>query len=65
MFAMTDFDAPEAKTMLDWAREVEGFENMKPVEIMVAMTEAGYEMDVPPRDAVKSLSRELEKTVEN
>ena len=47
--------------MLDWAREVEGWEDMKPVEIMVAMTEAGYQMEVPPNEAVKSLGRALNK----
>ena len=61
LFALIDYDAPEAKTMLDWAREVEGWEDMKPVEIMVAMTEAGYQMEVPPNEAVKSLGRALNK----
>ena len=61
MFALIDYDAPEARTMLDWARDVEGWEDMEPVEIMVAMTEAGYQMEVAPNDAVKSLERELNK----
>ena len=34
---------------------------MKPVELMVRMTENGYEMEVPPNDAVRSLKRELNK----
>ncbi|MDA8564184.1 hypothetical protein N9L06_07025 [Mariniblastus sp.] len=61
LFALIDYDAPEARTMLDWAKDVEGWESMEPVEIMVKMTEAGYQMDVPPREAVKSLSRELNR----
>ena len=58
---MIDYDAPEARTMLDWAVEVPGWETMKPVEVMVAMAEAGYEMEVPPNEAVKSLKREIAK----
>ena len=59
IFALIDFDAPEARTMLDWAKEVDGWQAMEPVELMVKMTEAGYEMATPPVDAVKSLEREL------
>lgn len=59
LFALIDYDAPEAKTMLDWAREVKGWEDMKPVEIMVAMTESGYQMECPPNEAVRRLLREL------
>ena len=61
LYAMPDLDVPEARTMLDWAKDVEGWETMKPVELMVAMTEAGFEMDAPPRESVRSLSRELKK----
>ena len=61
LYAMADFDVPEARTMLDWAKDVEGWETMKPVELMVAMTEAGFEMDASPRESVRSLSRELKK----
>lgn len=62
LFALPDVDVQEAKTMLDWAKEVYGWETMKPVEIMVKMTEMGYEMDVPPNEAVRSLGRELSST---
>ena len=61
LFALIDYDAPEARTMLDWAKEVEGWETMEPVELMVKMTEAGFEMNSEPSSAVKSLERELEK----
>ena len=61
LFAMVDFDAPEARTMLDWAKQVESWENIPPVELMVKMTENGYEMDASPKEAVSSLKRELGK----
>lgn len=47
--------------MLDWAKEVEGWQDLEPVELMVKMTENGYEMEVAPKDAVRSLSRQLAK----
>ena len=59
LYAMADFDVPEARTMLDWAREVEGWERMPAVELMVKMTENGSQMDVAPSEAVRSLTREL------
>ena len=40
----------------DW-----GWEDLEPVEIMVRMVESGFEMEVSPDDAVRSLKRELEK----
>ena len=61
VYALADTPFEPAKTMLDWAKEVEGWETMKPVELMVKMTEAGYEMEVAPPDAVRSLERELSK----
>ena len=61
LFALIDYDAPEAKTMLDWAKDVEGWETMKPVELMVRMTEAGYALESEPNRAVASLERELSK----
>lgn len=60
LFSLIDYDTPEAKTMLDWARELEGWEDLEPVELMVRMTENGFEMNTPPNDAVRSLSRELD-----
>ena len=62
VFALPEVELPEAKTMLDWAKEIDGWESMRPVELMVKMTEAGYEMEVPPKDAVRSLERELAKS---
>ena len=59
IFSLIDYDAPEARTMLDWARDVDGWEDMKPVEVMVAMTEAGYQMEASPISAVSRLKREL------
>ncbi len=63
IFALPDVPFEEAKTMLDWANEVIADSDceLTPVEIMVEMTERGYEMDVPPNDAVRSLERELSK----
>ena len=61
IFALIDFDSPEAKTMLDWARKVKGWQEMPAVELMVKMVEAGYEMEVSPNQAVVSLKRELAK----
>ena len=40
--------------MIDWAKEIDGWKDMKPVELMVRMTENGYEMEVPPNDATTS-----------
>ena len=59
LYAMADFDAPEVRTMLDWAKDVEGWQTMKPVELMVKMTENGYEMEVAPKDAVLQLKQRL------
>ena len=62
LFALPDVKVECEKTMLDWAREVDGYQEMEPVELMVRMTENGYEMDAPPRDSVRSLERELVKS---
>ena len=60
LFALPHVEIEAAKTMLDWAREVDGWQGLEPVEIMVRMVENGYEMDAPPNDSVKSLERQLE-----
>ena len=62
VFAMMTCVATEARTMLDWAREIDGHRDMPAVELMVAMVEAGYEMASPPAETVKSLTRELQKS---
>ena len=59
LYALPHVDVVVEKTMLDWAMEVDGWQDLEPVEIMVKMVEAGYEMDAPPNDSVKSLQREL------
>lgn len=59
LFALPELEIECEKTMLDWAKEVEGWETMEPVEIMVRMAEAGYEMEVAPNDAVRSLKKQL------
>ena len=59
LFALPDVKVECEKTMLSWAKEVDGWREMEPVELMVRMTENGYEMEVPPSDAVRSLEREL------
>ncbi len=61
VFAMPDLDVECEKTMIEWAKEIEGWETMPAVELMVKMTEAGYEMEVAPKDAVRSLERELDR----
>ena len=61
VYALPDTPFEPAKTMLDWAKEVEGWETMEPVELMVKMTEAGYEMECEPKDAVYRLKRKLLK----
>lgn len=64
-FALPHIGVPEVKTMAQWAKEVindnGGDRPMKPVEILLEMSERGYQMDVPPVDAVKSLVREMKK----
>ena len=61
IFALPSVPLEPAKTMLDWAKEVEGWQGMEPVKLMVKMTENGYQMEVAPKDAVQSLKRQLEK----
>lgn len=61
LFALPSVEVECDKTMLEWAEEVEGWEDMKPVEIMVRMVENGFEMEVSPSEAVRSLERELSK----
>ena len=59
LFALPDVEVETEKTMLDWAKEVEGWQDLEPVELMVKMTENGYQMEVSPRDAVRSLARQI------
>lgn len=61
LYALPDVNIDGEKTMLEWAREVDGWRDMDPVELMVKMTEAGYEMEVEPSKAVASLDREVGK----
>ena len=62
LYALPHVDVETEKTMLDWAMEIDGWQDLEPVELMVRMTEAGYELQVPPKDAVRSLERELAKS---
>ena len=59
LFALPSVEVETEKTMLDWAKEVEGWQDLEPVELMVKMTENGYQMEVSPRDAVRSLARQI------
>ena len=59
VFALPDVQIPESKTMLDWAKDVEEWQGMPAVEIMVAMVENGYELQSEPAQAVRSLKREM------
>ena len=61
LFALPDVGVETQKTMLEWAKEVDGWHNLEPVELMVRMTEAGYEMQSEPKVAVRSLTREMSK----
>ena len=63
VFALSDVEVESAKTMIEWAKEVEAWQDLEPVEIMVRMVENGYEMEVEPPDAVRSLERELKKLI--
>ena len=60
---MPGFDLSEVRPLAAWAEQIlrERGESMKAVEIMVAMTEAGYEMQCQPSEAVKHLSSALAK----
>lgn len=62
LYALADADCqPQQKLLIDWAHQIlESNEGpMKAVEIMVAMTENGYEMQSPPAKCVKRLERVL------
>ena len=61
LYALPHVNVECDKTMIQWAMEIPGWEDLKPVEIMVKMTENGYEMEVSPPEAVRSLKRELKK----
>ena len=61
LYALPNVDVEAEKTMLDWAKGIYGWQDLEPVELMVRMVEAGYEMESPPNDAVRSLERELAK----
>ena len=63
VYCLPGFDLPEVRPLADWAEQIlrEREEPMKAVEIMVAMTEAGYEMQCPPAEAVKHLEKALAK----
>lgn len=59
LYAMPDFDVPEAKTMLSWAMEIKGWRDLEPVELMVLMVENGYEMEAAPSESVRILKKRL------
>ena len=62
-YALPDYAAGAIRPMADWAEQIlrERGEPMKSVEIMVAMTEAGYEMQCPPGESVKNLENALKQ----
>ena len=59
LYALPDVQIETQKTMIEWAKQVPEWQTMEPVELMVKMTEIGYEMENPPREAVRCLEREL------
>ena len=63
LFALPDVQVSEAKTLVEWAMEIDGWKEMEPVELMVRMTENGYELENDPNQAVASLKREISKYV--
>ncbi|QDV70767.1 hypothetical protein Poly24_44930 [Rosistilla carotiformis] len=60
-YCLPDFDAGEHRSLADWARQVlsDTGEPLTAVDIMVRMTEAGYELPCEPRAAVEHLERAL------
>ena len=61
LYALPHVEIECEKTMLDWANEIDGWQDLKPVELMVRMVENGYEMSCPPNDAVAILNREISR----
>ena len=63
VFAFPHIDEQGAKTLADWAIEVleSHGEPLKPVEVLVRMTENGFELPSPPNEIVRSLKREMVK----
>ena len=61
LYSMPDCDATEARTMIDWAMQVEGWQTMEPVELMVRIVENGFIMESHPNESVRSLDREITK----
>lgn len=64
MYARAELAVEPVKRMIDWAMEIDGWQDMEPVELMVKMTEAGYELESPPKNAVRSLERQLSQSKE-
>ena len=62
-YCVPEFDAEPVRPLSDWAEQIlhESGRPMQAVEIMVAMTEAGYELKCPPREAVKHLESALSR----
>lgn len=60
-YCLPGFEADPIRPLADWAEEIlrEAGKPMKAVEIAVAMTEAGYEMQCPPGDLVGHLEKVL------
>lgn len=56
-YCLPGFDGEPIRSLADWAEQIlrETGKPMRAVEIMVAMTESGYELECPPAEAVKHL----------
>ncbi len=60
-YCLPDFDGEPIRSLADWAEEVLRVSGkpMKSVEIMVAMTESGYELECIPAESVANLERAI------
>lgn len=59
LYARVDADVPQRRNMLDWAKEIDGWQEMEPVAVMVRMVENGFELGVSPKNAVKQLTQQI------
>ena len=61
-YCLPEFEAEAVRPLADWAEQIlrESCKPMKAVEIMVAMTEAGYQLECQPQKAVRNVERAME-----
>ena len=61
VYCLPDFDLPEVRSLADWAEQIlrERGKPMKAVEVAVAMTESGYEMQCAPSQFVAHIENAI------